>query len=353
MKKYHKMFGRTAIVAVMIVLLAISQGAAADHPSAQEPVSEPVIVTVDNYVKAETARQFDHYLEFSGGVNQWFHMRQSAGVDERGTPRFNRDTLFSLAVVDISQGATLTMPDAGTRYLSTMIVNEDMYINKVFHGGGTYPLNMAEFDTQYVMVLVRTLIDRSDPADIALANILQDGMKIEASSAEPYHHPVYDQQSYQSVNKAFVELGRHMPDTKDAFGRKGEVKELRHAIIAAVGWGGMPASAVYYLNVEPNLPVGEYQLTVKDVPVDAYWSLSVYDRDGFIEENRFDAYSVTNIFGTPNSDGSFTVHFGGCDDQRLNCLPIIDGWNYIVRLAQPRQEILDGRWLFPEVQPVH
>ena len=37
----------------------------------------------------------------------------------------------------------------------------------------------------------------------------------------------------------------------------------------------------------------------------------------------------------PNPDGTMTVNFGGCDDDRPNCLPIIDGWNYAVRLYLP------------------
>ena len=51
------------------------------------------------------------------------------------------------------------------------------------------------------------------------------------------------------------------------------------------------------------------------------------------------------------ADGSVTVHFGGCGDDRPNCLPIVDGWNYAVRLYRPRPEILDGTWTFPTAQP--
>jgi len=32
--------------------------------------------------------------------------------------------------------------------------------------------------------------------------------------------------------------------------------------------------------------------------------------------------------------------------------PIAPGWNYIARMYQPRKEILDGSWTFPEVKPV-
>ncbi|MEE8608616.1 MAG: DUF1214 domain-containing protein [Nitrospiraceae bacterium] len=63
------------------------------------------------------------------------------------------------------------------------------------------------------------------------------------------------------------------------------------------------------------------------------------------------AYSINNITGKKAKDGSITIHFGG-DPKQPNYLPIMDGWNYIVRLYQPRQEILDGKWKFPKSQPV-
>ena len=99
------------------------------------------------------------------------------------------------------------------------------------------------------------------------------------------------------------------------------------------------------------MPLGEYKLTVRDVPVDGFWSISVYNADGFFEPNDRNAYSVNNVTATPNDDGSVTVHFGGCADDRPNCLPIMDGWNYTVRLYRPRPEILDGSWTFPAIDP--
>jgi hypothetical protein len=49
-------------------------------------------------------------------------------------------------------------------------------------------------------------------------------------------------------------------------------------------------------------------------------------------------------------DGSITVHFGG-DPKEDNFLPILPGWNYIVRLYQPKKEILDGSWKIPDPKP--
>ncbi len=317
--------------------------------SAQDDV--PVIVNVDNFVRAETAAQFDRGLKLTGGINQWLHVRQPQPLEQQNVIRMNRDTLYSSAIVDISKGATFTMPDSGDRYISVMVINEDHYLNKVIHDAGTYKLTKKEFGTPYVALVARTLVNSSDPDDIKEATALQDQMKLVANSAKPYTHPNYDKESYQSTYKALLELGRGITDSRRTFGKKEQVSEVRHLIATAWGWGGLPIEEAYYLNVEPNLPVGGYKLTVKDAPVDAFWSVSVYNKEGYFQKNEYDAYSVINISGTPNADGSFTIHFGG-DPKSVNYLPLTEGWNYAVRLYRPRKEILDGTWTFPDVEPV-
>jgi hypothetical protein len=154
------------------------------------------------------------------------------------------------------------------------------------------------------------------------------------------------------VRKALIELGRTLPDSARAFGAKDAVDPVRHLIATAIGWGGLPETEAVYLNVDPGLPPGQYEIAVKDVPVDAFWSISLYNAAGFFEPNDRGAYSVNNVTGIKDADGSITVHLGGCGDGRPNCLPVMDGWNYIVRMYRPRQEILDGTWTFPAAQPV-
>jgi hypothetical protein len=76
----------------------------------------------------------------------------------------------------------------------------------------------------------------------------------------------------------------------------------------------------------------------------------VYNAKGFMEKNNQNAYSVNNVTAKRNSDGGGTVHFGG-DPASLNYLPITPGWNYVVRMYQPRKEIVDGSWKFPAAKP--
>jgi hypothetical protein len=67
----------------------------------------------------------------AGSVNQWLHYRAPTPLDRQTVIRMNRDTLYSAAIVDISAGARLSVPDAGRRYLSVMVVNQDHYVNRV------------------------------------------------------------------------------------------------------------------------------------------------------------------------------------------------------------------------------
>jgi hypothetical protein len=109
-----------------------------------------------------------------------------------------------------------------------------------------------------------------------------------------------------------------------------------------------------YLNVTPSKNDGTtvYRLHVKDVPVDGFWSISLYDAKGYFEQNQHSAYALNNVTAKKDADGSFTIQFGGCDGKISNCLPIMSGWNYMVRLYRPRAVILNASWIFPEAQPV-
>ena len=306
------------------------------------------MVNADNFVRAETHRMMADLQRDAGGVNTFSHHREPASVDEQTVIRMNRDTLYSVAVVDISAGATLTVPDAGERYLSVMVVNEDHFINKVFHEAGRHDLTVEDFSSQYVVVAARTLVDPLDPDDLAAVAAIQDQLLIEATTERAFELPEYDTESLDRTRNALLDLARNLTSFTSMFGRRENVDAVHHLIGTAAGWGGLPDAEATYVGVFPNLPIGEYELTVgNDVPVDGFWSISVYNADGFFEPNEQGAYSVNNITAVHNDDGSVTVRFGGKGD---NALPIPDGWNYLVRLYRPRPELLQGSWTFPTIQ---
>lgn len=305
-------------------------------------------VTVNNFVRAESDHMFAAIVGQAGGTNKWSHGYTPTAIDQQPIIRMNRDTLYSAAVVNISQGATITVPDAGGRYISVMVVNSGHYIPIVFHEPGTFSLEAAEVGSDFVLVAARILVDPEDPGDVAAVNKLQNELSIKANSPDPFVLPDYDTASYLDTRNAVLTLAKGLDGFDGSFGTKEEVDPIMHLLGAAGGWGGLPRSEAMYINVEPNLPVGEYELTVSDVPVDGFWSISLYNADGFFEENAQGQYALNSITSRPNDDGSITIRFGG-DLTKPNALPIMDGWNYLVRLYQPRQEVLDGTWQFPQL----
>src|SRR5690606_37263326 len=117
----------------------------------------------------------------------------------------------------------------------------------------------------------------------------------------------------------------------------------------AAGWGGNPKVAALYQGIVPQQNDGKtvYRLTLKDVPVDGFWSVSVYNQAGYFEKNSKNLYTLNNVTAKPNADGSVTIQFGG-DENAPNYLPITAGWNYLIRLYRPRKELLDGLWTIPD-----
>jgi hypothetical protein len=206
---------------------------------------------------------FAGILEVIGtGVGTWHHDRQFAPLDQQPVIRQNRDTFYSVSIADISAGAVLTLPDSGNRYLSAMVSNEDHCINEVFHAG-TYKLTTARFDTPYVCIGVRILVDPNDPEDVKPVHALQDQLRLESTSAQPLPTPAYDEPSFTATRQALIELSEGLGGYDHAFGSKEAVEPVRHLIGTAAAWGGLPQEEAYYVNVNPKLPVGEYQLIVR------------------------------------------------------------------------------------------
>jgi hypothetical protein len=237
--------------------------------------------------------------------------------------------------------------------MSLQVIDQDQYVPHVFYGAGSYTLTRENVGTRYVGTAVRTLVDPGNPEDVAKATALQDAIKVEQAKVGTFEVPNWDPASQKKVRDALLALAETLPDTKGAFGARGQVDPVRFLIASASAWGGNPEKDALYLNVTPSRNDGatEYRLHVADVPVDGFWSISVYNAEGYYQKNEYNAYTLNNLTAQKNADGSIDVRFGGCDGKVPNCLPITKGWNYMVRLYRSRPAILDGSWKFPEAQP--
>jgi hypothetical protein len=315
--------------------------------------AQPVAVNVDNFKRAES----DFYMAKTvndGALGKFVHNRAPTPIDKQPVVRMNRDTLYSQALFDLDAGpVTITLPDAGKRFVSMQVISEDHYTPMVVYKPGRTTLTRDRVGTRYVFVAVRILVDPNDAKDLAQVHALQDALKVEQKSVGKFEVPNWDLAQQKKIREALETLSAASGDFSNAFGPKGKVDPVKHLLGTASGWGGNPDKDASYPSVTPAKNDGKtvYKLRLKDVPVDAFWSISVYNDKGFFQKNDYDAYSVNSITGTKSADGAIDIQFGGCDGKIANCLPITQGWNYTFRLYRPRAVFLNGKWKMPEAQP--
>ncbi|KWV40286.1 carboxylesterase [Rhizobium altiplani] len=317
--------------------------------------ADEVPVTVNNFVRAESDLYFTATLK-DGGFGKFVHKREVSPIDQQHVVRQNRDTLYSAAVFDLDAGpVTISLPDSGGRFMSLQIINEDQYTPSAIYSPGPHTLSRDQIGTRYVFVAVRTLLNPADANDVEGAHKLQDAIKVDQPGGPgKFEIPKWDPVSQKKVRDALLVLAATVTDTSKAFGTKEEVDPVQRLIGAASAWGANPPKDAIYLNFVPKQDDGKtiYKLSVKDVPVDGFWSVSVYNAQGFYEKNALDTYTLNNVTSKKNADGSVDIQFGGCGGKIVNCIPTPKSWNYMVRLYRPREEIQNGSWKFPEANPV-
>ncbi len=338
----------------MRILAAMSLAIASSVASAQMAASSAEPVTVDNYNRAQTDVNFAGVAK-NGGFGKFRHGRELAPPVQQGIVRPNRDTLYSFAIVDLDAApVTITLPDAGRRFMGMQVVNQDQYSPATYYGAGTHTLTREMIGTRYAIAVVRFLVDFSSKEDVGQVHALQDAIKLSQERSGMFEIPNWDEASLRKLQAALLQLGTTISDTHRMFGaNENEVDPVRHLIGSAMLWGGYPEKDALYLPITPARNDGStiHKLTVGDVPVDAFWSVTVYNGEGYLQPNQDNAYSVNSITAKKSPDGAVTIQFGGCDGKIQNCLPIAQGWNYTVRLFRPRAEILGGTWTFPLAQP--
>lgn len=336
------------------ILAAASAAAAVPAASAQPARPVRVPVTVENYSRAQSDVYFAHTVK-AGAFGRIQHGRALAAPGQRGIIRPNRDTLYSFGVFDLDAGpVTIALPHGARRFMGMQVVNQDQLTPIAHDKLGTYTLTRAAVGTRYATVVVRFLVDFADPDEVRQVHALQDAIRVSQRSPGRFEIPDWDEESLQKVRSALLALGTTLTDTRGAYGaRASEVDPVKHLIASALLWGGNRERDALYYPITPARNDGGtvYRLTVGEVPVDGFWSLTVYNRDGYFDPNPYDAWSVDSLTAKQAADGSVTIQFGGCDGRIPNCLPIMDGWNYTVRLFRPRAELLDGRWRFPIARP--
>jgi len=154
--------------------------------------------------------------------------------------------------------------------------------------------------------------------------------------------------------------GAKMTSTKGLYGPRAEVTENHWArgAITTVSHLAMSYKRASYptFNVDINgdelVGCHTYTATFKDVPVNAFWSLTVYkDSDKQLVPNDLKKYRVSDKTAVAGQDGSVIIHLGG-NPVADNYLPLPEDcaeWYTIVRLYEPQEKFLNGSWKVPSI----
>ena len=167
--------------------LAIVAAVAGVH--AQSPRQRSgVAVTLDNFNRAESDRVFASIVN-DGGLGKFVHNSLPMSTDlPIGRP--NWDTLYSRAVFDLDAGpVSITLPDAGQRFMSMQVIDEEQYTPAVYYGGGNYILRREQIDTRYVSVGVRILVDPLSVKDMQQVHALQTAITVSQKSSGTFEIP--------------------------------------------------------------------------------------------------------------------------------------------------------------------
>jgi hypothetical protein len=311
---------------------------------------ESLIVTPENYIRAETDQTFTYYSELAP-INEFFHYKQLTPLDNQGVVRMNKDCVYSGALIDTKGGAILTVPEMpDNRYMSVMLTDNDMYVPDIYHEAGTYQLPE---DTRYLFAVIRIqILDPNDEEELEMVNRLQEQFVIKASNAEPFKAPNWDQESLKKLHDQYnSEFAKYDQYPDEWSGKRGEVNDETRRLAVAGAWGLFPNKEATYINYDGGNLSGDkcYQATYTIPENNAFWSITVYGSDGKMQSENC-ILNETNV--VKNDDGSFTVHFGSaqnCPDAK-NRLDITDGWNFLMRVYRPGASVLKGEYKLPEVE---
>ena len=141
---------------------------------------------------------------------------------------------------------------------------------------------------------------------------------------------------------------------------------LKRAMIAQLGLGAnLPEDAIYPLNLadETGKPLdGASKYTIHfdkgaTPPVNAFWSVTLYDSDGFQVANSLNRFAVSSWMPFKyNPDGSLDLYFQNESpgaNKEANWLPAPKGpFNLTMRLYAPKSEALTGKWNPPPITKI-
>ncbi|MDB4522305.1 DUF1254 domain-containing protein [Gammaproteobacteria bacterium] len=291
----------------------------------------PTKVTQDNFPQAYTNLRIDKVLKKTGGVNKFFTMPvPSSNPEEQFVVRMNRDTDYSVSIIDMSSGNVYVTVPKTDKYMTIQVVDENHETQLMTYGPGRHKLTAK---TDHTFVIARTLD----------AGIRKD-LVIEAGSAKPFKVKEWDMKSFHTVEKAGNLDFSDGYDQSKAFGNQesGQTAYMNY-VGAAGGWGGAMVEDNIY-QTSPYMSADAcYETTFVDPEAKFFWSATVYNADGYMFNDLANISSEMNP--VQNAGGTYTLRFG-CEGQPNN-IPIVEGnttgkFNVLMRHYGPGKQVSNG-----------
>ncbi|WNC66860.1 DUF1214 domain-containing protein [Thalassotalea nanhaiensis] len=350
---------KTLIFTAALTMAFTAQAAVAAETTSLDAffAKDGIVTTEANYPTLETSRQLLKYQD-AVGVNKLYHIRDLANVKTQVAVRTNQDTYYSFTTINVENSATLTLPKvAEGMYISAQVITEDHQIKPMVFGSGMHLISGANIKDTHVVVVVR--LDARIPKKEA--NAIQDQMYITSKSDAEYVSPVVNKEIFHQVEVDLKTqfLAMLKAEGADALtgmftslqdGSKEMRTDQKYSVGAAVGWGGAQFIDNIY-EISPNYAMTCHQATFEDPQNKQFWSVTVYDKAGFMFEDKAKISSHTV---KPNGDGTITLSFG-CGADAINNLKVKNDtgvFSLTFRHYSPSQKVMDGYRLVPLVKLV-
>ncbi|GAB5375334.1 MAG: DUF1254 domain-containing protein [Acuticoccus sp.] len=317
-------------------------------------------VTDDNFAYAVLDLAMEEEAK-QGAINAFHHHRKPMELDKQPAVLMNRDTLYSFAVVDASQGVTVHVPEGDGRYISTHLMEHDHTTKGVEYGGGDYVIAPGS-TTDFLVVNIRTQVNPHDADDVAKANALQDEYRIEFPEGyTPQRFKVTDwnMEELNALKAGYVKLADER-GLSNTMGARGDIPLESRNVGAAVATGLLPDDAAWYSFKTYEADKGTCYTATYDVPGMAnpalgFYSMTIYGNDLYLHTE--DGSSIANDEIVPNPDGkTFDLHFGSkescpADAQNVLIAPT-DDWTLAFRVYFPDAAVQGGKYALPDPEPV-
>jgi hypothetical protein len=183
--------------------------------------------------------------------------------------------------------------------------------------------------------------------------MIETGLLIRAESSKPYTHPDYDEETLTATREALLKLGEGIADTDRTFGKASDAEPTCHLIGTAVGLGriaqvrGTTTTSKRNRSRRTATPSRSRMF-----PSNAFRSVTIYNRDGYLEANPYNAYNLNAVTSRADADGTVVLKLAPDRDDLGDYLYVMDEWNYALRLYKLQQSVLDKTWTPPRPHPI-